>query len=405
MKTVSTFVLLILFSFAALTDDGPSAPVGRHAPLDKDVAAKTLRDQAVDDLGFNLPKGTDVEIDDTAGTVNQVRTGGKLSFSSTGYVKVKRVLDFPDAVSEETKAAYAKASALPGGVYVTALAVQSVASPVQMYQPLVAKEPGPGFLKYYREDGKPKPTFTQQMTKRFGANVNKAIAPDQQTDAEKEKWAKIFEQLQLVANREKPTLRRLLWIDYNEAQKRSRQFESSNAVSLEGAWSVAVLGTAQRHGFENVPCAEFMSEILRQAYARAGYSHFDDFTKEKNNVLDFAHDAAAVEVFSQYLNKAGWIPWDAAFYIPPTGAFMMNGAGRTPGHTYMIAGDQGRFIIDNGSPQGRDLRATSEATIEMMFQNGVFFLPPGILPEKWPEQVSTPRPPDLPIGPNPTPDK
>ena len=47
------------------------------------------------------------------------------------------------------------------------------------------------------------------------------------------------------------------------------------------------------------------------------------------------------------------------------------------------AGDNGRFIFDNGSPQGRDLRTTSLKTIEMMYMEGVFFLPPGFTPKKW----------------------
>ena len=59
-----------------------------------------------------------------------------------------------------------------------------------------------------------------------------------------------------------------------------------------------------------------------------------------------------------FLAGAGWIPWDMADYRPPIGAIMMHGAGTTPGHTYISAGDDGRLIVDNGAPQGRDLRAT-----------------------------------------------
>ncbi|MNL85016.1 hypothetical protein D3C87_2131790 [compost metagenome] len=61
----------------------------------------------------------------------------------------------------------------------------------------------------------------------------------------------------------------------------------------------------------------------------------------------------------------------------------MNGSGLTPGHTYIAAGDDGMIIVDNGAPQGRDLRKTTEKTISIMYQTGVFFLPPGITPATW----------------------
>ena len=77
------------------------------------------------------------------------------------------------------------------------------------------------------------------------------------------------------------------------------------------------------------------------------------------------------------------VPWEASKYVPPAGAFMMHASGQTPGHTYMIAGDEGRFIIDNGMPQGRDLRGTSKKILEIMYRHGVFFLPPGINPQAW----------------------
>jgi hypothetical protein len=49
----------------------------------------------------------------------------------------------------------------------------------------------------------------------------------------------------------------------------------------------------------------------------------------------------------------------------------------------MSAGDDGRTIIDNGSPQGRDLRKTIAKTMNSMFQSGLFFLPPGVNPKAW----------------------
>jgi hypothetical protein len=87
--------------------------------------------------------------------------------------------------------------------------------------------------------------------------------------------------------------------------------------------------------------------------------------------------------FSAYLARAGWVAWDAHTYIPPIGAIIMHNYGFSPGHTYMAAGSDGRFIIDNGSPEGRDLRAANEKTLGDLFQTGIFFLPPGFSPETW----------------------
>ncbi len=94
-------------------------------------------------------------------------------------------------------------------------------------------------------------------------------------------------------------------------------------------------------------------------------------------------NTAAVVNFSMALYKAGWVPWDSTMYRPITGAFLMNGSGLTPGHTYISGGDDGMIIVDNGAPQGRDLRKTTDSTISMMFETGVFFLPPGINPPVW----------------------
>lgn len=121
---------------------------------------------------------------------------------------------------------------------------------------------------------------------------------------------------------------------------------------------------------------------MRQAYQRAGYRVTEDFSKAKGNELLWSNSAAVVN-FSMALYKAGWIPWDSTIYRPIVGSFLMNGSGLTPGHTYISAGDDGMIIVDNGAPQGRDLRKTTEKTISIMFQTGVFFLPPGINPPMW----------------------
>jgi hypothetical protein len=70
-------------------------------------------------------------------------------------------------------------------------------------------------------------------------------------------------------------------------------------------------------------------------------------------------------------------------FRPPVGAIIMHASARSPGHTYMSAGFDGRYIIDNGAPSGRDLSQTSEYAINLMYLHGAFFLPPGIQPVAW----------------------
>jgi hypothetical protein len=185
-----------------------------------------------------------------------------------------------------------------------------------------------------------------------------------------------------VADRTVETPRALLMIDKALADKHSIAYEKTGVVPTSGAWTIAVQSTSVRHGFGNVPCAEFMSEVIRQAYQRAGYSVHDDFNAQKKNRLIWS-DSAAVVNLSKALFIAGWVPWNTALYKPPTGAILMNAWGNTPGHAYISAGDDGRLIVDNGSPQGRDLRKTSQKIINMMYMTGLFFLPPGVSPERW----------------------
>jgi hypothetical protein len=54
----------------------------------------------------------------------------------------------------------------------------------------------------------------------------------------------------------------------------------------------------------------------------------------------------------------------------------------TPGHVYMAAGADGRIVVDNGSPAGRQLGRTADKTIKMLHYGGVYFLPLGIIPER-----------------------
>lgn len=251
------------------------------------------------------------------------------------------------------------------------------------YPALVPATPGTGFTSHFELNGKPKVAFTNSIKKRFPNTLNKAIDLGTLPGADQTKWTRVLQELRKAGDRTVVSDKTLLIINKTQAIQYSIDFENTGAVQKQGAWSIAVHGTATRHDFVNVPCAEFMSEMLRQAYARAGYSHTVDFNSTKKNVLSYFGGSARVELFAAYLEKAGWIPWDPQVYIPAAGSFMMHGSGLSPGHAYMSAGDSGRFIIDNGSPQGRDLRSTSDKLIKTMFQNGIFFLPPGFVPKKW----------------------
>ncbi len=248
------------------------------------------------------------------------------------------------------------------------------------------------FSRNFTPAGRPKATFTRAFRKRFKERLNRAVDPASQSEAERAKWTAIFAELTKAGDISNPERGRLLFIngrgDPKEAalaREYSRRFEDEGEVQTHGAWSIAVLGTAVRHGFPEVPCAEFMSEMLREAYKRAGYDFRDDFNERRDNPLYWTNTDAVVNLTTA-LDRAGWIPWDAAFYRPPTGAIIMNADARTPGHAYMAAGADGTLIVDNGSPLGRDLRETEDRLLKMMYQNGLFFLPPGIVPQPWPEE-------------------
>lgn len=273
-------------------------------------------------------------------------------------------------------------------------AAQTAPVPAQdpaIYPTIPLKIPSSEFLKMYNLDGQPKPTYSVRLKKRFGERLNRAILPSTQTEAERTKWLKIMAELRRAVDRTVPSEKRLMLMNRAEARTKSILFEKKGEVSQQGAWAIATAGTAARHGFANRPCAEFVSEVLREAYARAGYSHTEDFNKEKKNVLSYSGGAASVTGLSNFLDKAGWVPWDASKYIPPAGAPMMHMSGTSPGHAYVSGGNQGRIIVDNAKPDGRDLSQSSRKLIAYMYTNGLFFLPPGINPDPWPVQ-----PPQLP---------
>jgi hypothetical protein len=331
-----------------------------------------------------LPAGTQIEVpqDYQMKNLDYRDSSGKIVRSSTGFIYPIKVISVPSAYA--TQFPQSKIDTLnktTGGLFIFASIVGSLQGVEGNFAVITPAAAGSGFLTNYQTSGKPKFSYTTSSTKRF-PKINKGVDPASQSSADRAKWTAVYSELKKAANRTVETPKSYLMVDATTAKKASLDYESSGTVALNGAWSIAVQQTAVRHGFSNVPCAEFQSELVREAYQRAGYRVGDDFNTSKGNKLIWSNTAAVVN-FSMALYKAGWIAWDGTKYKPMVGAILMNGSGISPGHTYISASDDGMIIVDNGAPQGRDLRKTSKSIIEMMFQTGVFFLPPGINPQAW----------------------
>lgn len=235
--------------------------------------------------------------------------------------------------------------------------------------------------------------------KRFKAIWNKTYASGELSLEKRERGEAVLRELTEFADRANPTPSNLVYLEVGEGESsealaRSLSLQTMNDYGFSpayGAWDVAIYGTATRLGFAHAPCAEFVSEAVRQAYARAGYSHADDFKEGIREQLIFTpwqnniFGPQSVRGLADRLVLAGWIPWDPSVYRPPVGAVAMALDAWTPGHTYLIARDGGQFIVDNGNPRGLDLRGVPLALRKYrdMYGIGVFFLPPGITPSRW----------------------
>jgi hypothetical protein len=312
--------------------------------------------------------------------------------TTNGFHQGVKILSVPD--SEKDRFPPEKISLWnnsEGGLYMGSVDVNLAKEDDGLIPPLpLTGTPDATYLKYFRQDGKRLTNpYAERLSKRFGSQFNKAIPMDSLPVEQQTKWTKIYAQLVATADRTRPVSRTGIFLNTAStktevvlARSLSEEFEKTGKIPSYGAWSVAVLGTAPRNDFANVPCAEFQSEIIRQAYTRAGYKMADDFRGE--NYLLWSNTAAVVYL-ARALHETGWIPWDPAVYKPKVGAIAMHGAASSPGHTYIIAGANGRFIVDNGSPKGRDLYVgfAGRDLIDLMYDTGVFFLPPGIIPERW----------------------
>lgn len=406
-------------------------PVPTPAPLQKILTETDLKlyvkqgDVLIPKL--TIPAGTLLAIPEDYSLTNADFTdaNGVVTRSSTGFIYPVQVVSWPIANTgspeadptditaaapaiqnyDEAKATLATLNSTAEVLFVDGTIIDSLQGTTGNFQPLPSNTaPGSGFLAHYEASGRPRFTFIKSVTKRFGVKVNLGVLPSELSEEKREKWQKIYAQLVKLADRTAESPKAILMMNRTAARRWSESFDATGAIAQNGIWSIAIQ-TSQRHGFENTPCAEFMSEILRQSYIKAGYQSSEDFNTARGNELNWKNTAAVIR-FSRALVDGGWIPWTTDQYKPPVGAFLFAEAGGSPGHTYIAAGADGLLIIDNGSPQGRDLRLAPEATIEMMYKTGLFFLPPGISPEPQappaPPTPPTPAPQPLP-GASPAP--
>jgi hypothetical protein len=351
--------------------------------LGSDMNVRYLKNNVLE-LVVEIPTGTKIEVQDNYQVVNfdYRNSDGGLSRNSTGFANPIKIIEVPKAYqSKFTATKIAQYNNVAGGLHILASTIGAADTSTGSYSAISAGTAGSGFLKFYNSSGKIKSGFTKGSTKRF-PNINKGVALESLSSAQQAKSIAIYNELKKAVDRTVDTSKSYMILNKTDAQAASINFEKYGTILKYGAWTIATQATAVRHGFANVPCAETQSEILRQAYTRAGYKVTNDFNTSRGNPLIWSN-TAAVKNFSMALYLAGWIAWDATKYKPMTGAFLMHGVGQSPGHTYISAGDNGRIIVDNGAPQGRDLRKTTGSSIELQYQTGLFFLPPGINPEVW----------------------
>jgi hypothetical protein len=266
----------------------------------------------------------------------------------------------------------------------------------------------PNWTDYFEPNGRTRYPARKALQGRavFGSKVN--IPNDRVRQDDREKFQKVFAEIVKAVNREKPTDSRYMTISPKELNERLEDYFKLGKVSDFGAHSIAVKGIAVKRKFADTPCAEFVSEVIRQAYSRAGYDHKEDFNVDNKNPLQsfFSYknqsggttvrNGASVQGLTESLYLAGWIPWSADEYIPPIGAVMAAQRATSPGHIYFIGGHNGLVIVDNGAPRGRDLRQQSTKYLAWtgeykkgksnlgVWTHSVFFLPPGMTPQKWP---------------------
>ncbi len=335
------------------------------------------------EIAAELPKGTLIQFPkDNQNVFYDYRDSkGAVQRSSTGFFSGVTIVSVtPENAQTFPESRIKKLNATIDGLFITKSLQE--ANDQEFFQALIPGALSSDYLSIFTESGRAKYSYTNYFTKRFGNRLNHIVTDDEMSARDRIKWSAVYEELKVAGNREEKTPTDYLFTTVDLANKYTVLFEKTGETQPKGAWTMAVKSTAVRHGFPNVPCAEFMSEMIRHAYNRSGYDFTEDFNNTKGNYLIWDKTAAVVNLANS-LHNAGWIPWELSKFSPPIGAIMMHEQATSPGHTYMAAGDNGRFVVDNGSPAGRDLRKTAKKTIEIMFKGGVFFLPPGINPSAW----------------------
>jgi hypothetical protein len=341
---------------------------------------RILQDDVLE-LFVKLPPGTTLSIPgDNIPEIHLYRlSSGQTERSSNGFHSMIQILAVRSEFEKEfTKERIAQLNGSTTWISVTSLPVRDTSD----FPAISLGAPQADYLQNFEETGKPKFNFSKYYQTRFSGRLNLRIEPSTLSEEEVRKWTLIHDELKKAADRSVENSAHYLFMPLEKAKEASLDYEQKNIVSSTGAWTIAVKATSVRNGFPNVPCAEFMSEMLRQAYQRAGYDLFEDFNQERGTYLIWSTTAAVVNL-SNTLVKAGWIPWELAYFKPTTGAIMAHFRATSPGHVYMAAGLEGRIIIDNGAPAGRQLFRTTDKTIKIQYLGGVFFLPPSIIPETW----------------------
>jgi hypothetical protein len=344
----------------------------------KEENVRTLQNQVLE-IVRSLPMGTVIHIPSEGDTVfyDFRNSQGQPQRSTNGFYQKVRLISVPGLSSAEIQKLNEISLFMSTTAQLSGLNEGSFPA-----RPMT--EPTAEYLISFTAQGKPHfdYDFTTYYQNRFGTQLNRSIPSTEISQVDQLKWQKIMEELRKASDRSKITPKEYLYTDLVVAERASLDYEQKGIVAEYGAWTIAVKATAVRNGFPNVPCAEFVSEMIRQAYERAGYDVFEDFNDQKGNKLIWS-DTAAVVNLATALFKAGWVPWELETYKPMIGAPTMHARATTPGHAYLIGGHDGQLIVDNGAPSGRDLRQTTDKIIKMMYLGGVFFLPPGIIPKKW----------------------
>ncbi len=418
----------------------PNPSVAPAAPAPKAPAAKNFEDDTEDDLSqiasmtLVLPSNTNVYVLQN-GKLSKALILPKtavISYSSKakvqnfsidetvtinkGFVGPVNITKLPKSYLDKlTPEQLSQILSLSGFIYISAEIMADRGSSGH-YSAIALKDSeeilSKSWTKYFESNGRTKYPAKAMLKNRavFGHLIN--IPNDRLRADERTKFEKVFSEIAVAVNREVSTPKQYMILDPKQLAERVSALLKFGTVGKYGAHSVAVKGVAERY-FKKTPCAEFVSEVVRQAYLRAGYDYREDFNEDKKNPLKWLYsykdnrgntinrNGSSVQGLTESFAIAGWIPWTADEFIPPVGAIMATQKATSPGHIYFVGGYNGFIIVDNGAPQGRDIRTQPERYLAWsgkgangksnkgVWTNSVFFLPPGMTPKRWPQLDQT----------------